>query len=447
MTEEEYHSLDPHHEYRFKLYYAEDKVGYIAQDFDSNEFYIVRNTQDNRNKPVREKGFKINLSQIEKWEVLVPNPVSNVGSFTIYNSPKAKKMIILGAGASYGYSYDDKLPNESKPPLTNNLFSDHHINLLQKYEGAFHLSNEINLASDLESYFEKQWKKVSETHNQPLLNRLINSQYYIHELLFNKSIEHADKGKNNYVSLVMQANDYSKRTGEFVPIVTFNYDTLIESALNKNDSSYTFHSIESYIDYQSRKLLLFKPHGSSNWGRKFNPQFAPTTFVQQSVSSIDLLAKHILLQNKSLSTIYDHLEKDIVIIQKNNNEKVKQNLYYNYYYPWILIPYKSKDEMIMPAEHSSLLKYFLPNIEEILIIGWKGSEANFQSMLKNKIGNKPVKITLIEPSEKIAESFISEYSKILPNASINHLKHGTANGSDFSSYIRHSIDNDVHFFS
>ncbi len=89
-----------------------------------------------------------------------------------------------------------------------------------------------------------------------------------------------------------------------------------------------------------------------------------------------------------------------------------------YSMPLMLIPYKQKDSFAMPYSHfiamQEILKEHKDEIEEILIIGWKGTEENFLKMLYVTLGNRltKIKITAIVKGDKtIRETIRSSYIK------------------------------------
>jgi flagellar basal body rod protein FlgG len=92
-----------------------------------------------------------------------------------------------------------------------------------------------------------------------------------------------------------------------------------------------------------------------------------------------------------------------------------------YYFPQLLIPLKEKDQFILPQEHNDYLVNNLKNVNEILIIGWKGTENKFLELLKHSISNKPVNITSVNAGFKDIETTLKS---VLPNAIVNHYLEG-----------------------
>jgi hypothetical protein len=61
---------------------------------------------------------------------------------------------------------------------------------------------------------------------------------------------------------------------------------------------------------------------------------------------------------------------------------------------------KTKDAFLLPESHLELLNSVIENVDEILIIGWKGNENYFNDFLKQKLNEKPVKVLLVCKMDK-----------------------------------------------
>ena len=448
MTRYEAHSLSNSKLYRFQLYHGREKIGFLSEDIQLNQFFIVTPNSQNRDKPHREIGLPVKLEQIISWPEYIHNPITNAESYTLPNNRKAKKMVILGAGASFDFTHASPSESNLQMPLTKDIFHDSFEKIIEKYPGASDLSSEISLliskGGDLENYFEKQWKKIVDNYDPILLNKLINTQYYIHDLFNTLSEELGKTRKTNYYNLIKLAHDYIiSQPNEYIPLITFNYDTLLEQAIERHYNT-KFVNIDDYINTDRKNLLIFKPHGSSNWVKKFKAGLYASNFIGLNVNSIDVLAKQLYDEERTLPNINDFLQESITFDIKNPNKSVKNNAYYNYYFPWLLIPYKNKDDFMMPSKHEAMLEHVLGDVEEILIIGWKGSEQKFQQMLKRKLEGKEIKITLIEPDKEARLSFMREYKTLLPKVIFEDTN---SNFTTFSNYMSYTLEAEKHFFN
>ncbi|MBK8088090.1 MAG: hypothetical protein IPK31_09140 [Chitinophagaceae bacterium] len=258
----------------FILYHGGLLIGYPEQE--NNKWYIVNRNQSNKESTAGSIGHLILPEQIDKIEPIYPRNkqrvTPNPPSYVIEGSPKTKIMVIFGAGASLDYTFDQE--DSVRPPLGNDLFSDTFSNLISQFKGVESLSSQILQSKNIEIFFQEQWNNIKNTHNPKLLNKLIDTQYYLHYLFRHLSTTCRNNRKNNYSSFFQSLENYliTKGWDEKAMIVSFNYDTLIENALS-HSLDYTFTDFGDYINYKNSRFLLFKPHGSWNWVRYISEKF------------------------------------------------------------------------------------------------------------------------------------------------------------------------------
>src|SRR5262249_26281109 len=141
--------------------------------------------------------------------------------------------------------------------------------------------------------------------------------------------------------------------GHAVPIVTFNYDRLVEEALANRG-----HRVSTLNDYVSNeRFKLFKLHGSIDWVRgtgqirdKINQWDAMSTVVQLAASLT--FAREISIATDYPTGIW-------------NDELVA---------PALAIPLETKTTFECPDEHLALLRDLLREASSILIVGWRATE-------------------------------------------------------------------------
>jgi RNA-binding protein YhbY len=433
MTKAEFLRLNLSQIYTFKMYYGDVKVGILVNEPNNSEGYFIIKLSDiklyNENSSEGIKsGEKINLEGIVSAEIFYNR--SNQGNQEKQIVPviNAKKLVILGAGASHDFSYDERLKSENRPPLTCSLFDDQYDEILSEYPGANVLASEILQVGDVERFFQDQWHIIKNHYDPDLLNKIINTQYYLQHLFTNISEKCKNNKRNNYSALVSLISKYHVAKHESVLITSFNYDTLLEQSIN-SVLSYEYNSIEDYIDHQ-RKIILFKPYGSWNWIREFN-----INFLAYSKTHNQLFSTQIYSKKSTYADLFRQLNEEIVIrsslnLTNNNSQQVE-------FLPQLLIPFTDKDDFVMPSSHRNFLRANLSNIEEILIIGWKGTEQVFKELLKTHIGEKPIRITVANKKDDTIEKVFSD---IIPNAEWNFQ-------NTFSDYIKFCSQSKDHFFS
>ncbi len=123
----------------------------------------------------------------------------------------------------------------------------------------------VNDTVSIEQVFEGI---VSEAHDRVATRRqLAAAQFYIHDAI-ETSVERfaflTAHGVTNYHELVNRIDVAFGPRGTPVVYVTFNYDQLIETALD-DALGHQFHHIDDYVNDPSRRV--FKLHGSVNWRR------------------------------------------------------------------------------------------------------------------------------------------------------------------------------------
>ena len=418
--------------YCFTLYYGEQKIGILVEDKDNrNDFYIIKPAdikEYNKDRTLLSTlGEKISLDCITSYRTFTrPTPLNSLRATSAIN---ATKMIILGAGASYDFSYDDKLSEKDRPPLTYNLFNDEYDQILSSYPGANVLASEILQVTDVERFFQDQWENVKKYHNPDLLNKIINTQYYLQNLFMVISDKCKNNKRSNYNSLMSLASKYAVSKGESIIVTSFNYDTLLEQAIEAV-FGYTYKQIGDYID-TNRKLILFKPHGSWNWVRYFKTNTAALSAINKNrLFSLDIYSK-----KKSYSELFREVEDKVEI---DNTPSLTNNSPTNKkFLPQLLIPFTDKDDFVMPFNQRILLEANLDKIQEILIIGWKGTEQVFKDLLQTKLGHKKIKITVANKKDDTIQRILSS---VLPNAEWNFQ-------DTFSEYMKYCSQSKDHFFN
>jgi len=216
-----------------------------------------------------------------------------------------------------------------------------------------------------------------------VLLSLFLTRFYIQELVseITQHILNITSKHTIYVDLILRLKEWLDEdlNNRVIDIVTFNYDTLIESALEQMYKyNYYGNTVAPSIGIQN--IGLYKPHGSIHWGRKIQYQDAPSTYY----SYTDLLMHYKL---------YDLL--DIVVVSENiyNKDIVKNHI------PAISIPYKTKTTFDECSEEmrSSMIDV-VKGADYIITFGWKGAESHFTEILK--LNTKVKKVITISRSGK-----------------------------------------------
>jgi hypothetical protein len=232
------------------------------------------------------------------------------------------KVYLLGAGASY--DYDEKLPKNQRPPLTDELF------IAGVRLGILTPSRYTNLAQQLVDYLKTQGKQASFdvpeslkvnvetflswlakgfseqaqlghrvaganydfTRIQVMQNALGECRYFIYELLSSYALSYQHDG-NCYHRLALSIKSNEDRCA----IVTLNYDILLELALKLEGMNFNY--LPSVLT-ETHGLPIAKLHGSINWA---NPRGRAIAY-----GSID--------GGRLFSTVVQHIHSNTAVVDK-----------------------------------------------------------------------------------------------------------------------------------
>jgi hypothetical protein len=389
-------------DYWFQTYTGISHYGCIIKHRESQKWYIVPKNRiplgGIRNEQVVELGILVDLRGLYLRDD-APEEMETYDSRIEFNSPLKVILVLIGAGASYDVSGQKGF----KLPMTKDLFSAEYQSDWEKFEGVNALYSDLVEIQNLELFFERQWKKLEANYNRELLAELINVQYYLQYFFLKKSIEGRQERLNYYTSLVRQMRDHPKPNegGPKFVVVNFNYDTLFEDVLS-SFLGYKFESLKDYDDF-SRNIIVFKPHGSSNWCRYVKTEFQhefervkkgdrlffPFHAANTYISKMDLAKFSRILENR-ISIMSE-------AITEYSEKRNMSNMFIDLgsdrsFLPHLLIPFKSKDEFVIPRSQADRLELLLRFVESMYIFGWKGGEAKFLEMLKRSLAQRPLEV-------------------------------------------------------
>ena len=287
-------------------------------------------------------------------------------------------MVIFGAGASHD-SWSSARPNESpldqhalRPPLAKQLFLSipNFRDLSQRYPPCQVLLPYLESTENIEEVLERLRE---ESESEPVRQRqLLAVQYYIRDVI--RRCEGAWNGRTHGVSNYRTLLDQVRKHSE-VCFVTFNYDTLMETALE--GIGIKIPDIATYVSMP--KYKLFKLHGSTDWER-WVPAWKTTLNVNDPrPKEQDLLYSSPIFDDSSFVSKIGEPESNVL----------KTTRYYPF--PALAIPTTSKTSFVCPNEHVQVLKEYLPRVTRIMIVGWRATEQNFLELLTASLPN-PVRV-------------------------------------------------------
>jgi SIR2-like domain len=333
-------------------------------------------------------------------------------------------LVISGAGASY----DSVLhlppdpptsrvskslrPEHFRPPLANQLFDDRElfVEQMEAYPACKPLVNllrgDIQVEKKL-AEFEEQAKTFPVRHKQ-----LAAIRYYLHGVLgrCQDFWRNEHKGITNYLTFVDAIDRWRYENKEQVCFVTFNYDTMLEQALTEL-WGWKFDQFSSYTS--DARFKLIKLHGSIDWGFHLNTvpgQGTPAEIIDAAVAGL------------SVSDVYGKVDSKMMFQDGK------------FGFPALAIPVEKKSEFVCQQEHLRALADVLPRVTKIITVGWRATEQNFLTMLKNPLTGLQGDVDLMVVSGSLDGATETNNNLGLVNPSSGHRYDTLADG--FSGLIR-----------
>ena len=348
-----------------------------------------------------------------------------------------KACVILGAGAAYDIHGEGSeiIDDEYRPPLAIDLFdiNEHHAysEVLQRYPGAeFLAQNLAALVTSGQESIENSLRHYAE-HSNPIIRRYFKQiPGYLRDLLFLASYRYTSV-PSSYIQLVTEL--LAERPHHLLFIV-LNYDTLLESALNRFDNGFQFNTIAAYVDGE-RPVKVVKLHGSINWFKFLGP--APPGGNNQE-AWINQLTDYDIFQTVHENEI---LITDVASTYDYTGVKEPRSLYYSI----ITAPLAGKDisKTVCPQSHIEVASGFLKDCHKFLIIGTSGLDEDLLSLMDSVLAS-PVTHQLVHivDSGRGADEARTRFMKGT-KAFRNHIPIENV----FRNGFRHYLQNEMKSFS
>ncbi len=332
-------------------------------------------------------------------------------------------MVIFGAGASYDSASDflaavyprNTGPGQYRPPLAEGLFEQTRFfrDIADKYSHCQPLIPELAPRSGKIVSIEEQLHEIQQTADDIAHSQIMAVRYYLKDLIQNCQIqwlEHVTR-VTNYRALLNQI-----RRSSPVCFVTFNYDTMLETALA--DVGVGAQGIEDYIRGQ---FPVFKLHGSIDWECQVQYEIPPNP------DPFAKLPKH----NPILSA---HCLRELNIFRKQREEKDSiwekdGKIVPTGWIPALAIPVASKSHFFCPVQHVNALTQKIAQVDKILIVGWRATECHFLEILSRGLGSSVKALAVCGKTEDAEKSLAR-----LTGAGIN-LVSQIADPGGFSDFI------------
>jgi hypothetical protein len=324
--------------------------------------------------------------------------VSSVVLGTPYNiyGRTSRKLIIIGAGASYDFSTGSN--REFTPPLSNDIFGIDHFDILDSYYPRIQESlNDLAVQDNLERRLLRIFERAKLSHSMSSANLLMEMNYYLAQIFLLYSLKNRKEYRSNYLSLLTYILEYLEdHRDEEVVIINFNYDTILDNAIEKTHGMF-YSNPNDYLGTENLRIKMFKVHGSCNWVRKFRAISKNEHYIDKRSFSHNSLVDELSRREMHLGIVQNYLEDKIEILDYNKLKLIDFTLRLDVgpFFPHLLIPMNDKDEFMIPSNQVGAMESALGSVNEIVTIGWKGEEKALQRMFMKC--NAPLKkITVVD---------------------------------------------------
>jgi hypothetical protein len=225
--------------------------------------------------------------------------------------------------------------------------------------------------------------------NPNRIKQLAAVQFYLQSMLWECETlwnQEDARGVTNYKTLLDQIESWRIESKKKVCLVTFNYDTMLEDALPA--VGIKIGDLPDYIAGNDYKII--KLHGSVNWAHGVN------TEIRDIGNRFALDVANELIERRTDLNIL----QDFLIIKSPLGDPERRLPSETPWFPALAIPVESKQEYECPQEQLKALQDCIPQVNKILLIGWRASEKSFLQLLKEKLGETRVHMMAVDGSAR-----------------------------------------------
>lgn len=280
-------------------------------------------------------------------------------------------LVIVGAGASYD-SVPSRIIGRSdfetwRLPLADELFQPRALfeDVQRLVPKVMQIVPSLDMRSPGVSVEDVLERYAGQTASQPARRtQLACVRFYLQGVIHKceQGWYREKQVSTNLMALIDQIES-ARGANTHALFVTFNYDRLIENALENRGSS--FRALQDYIRPNDTNVI--KLHGSVDWARlirPFNTSEFGGSLWQVAVQVCDAIGT--LPEPGAIfrsTAVHSSHEKNQLTV------------------PAIAIPTKVKGGFECPAEHVEHLKSLLGKVRTVLTVGWRGAERHFLELL------------------------------------------------------------------
>lgn len=337
-------------------------------------------------------------------------------------------LIILGAGASYGYLTEEQKELRKGVldfPLVDNICKQEYLDYLYENIKSEKLKMFVDLLISKEirdvlvggkdfigqiharlmgvESLEKELTDIWERAKQDEIKKrqMIAFAYYLHFLFYFLSKDTEKKvGGNSYDVLISKISDFLQDNKDgIVSIINFNYDLLMVGAKKKGGFD---------EGKNKNKLLYYSIHGQCDKCFICSPRFYSDTHRVNG----DLNSEKDRIRTFDLDEFFKNgpEEYDYIEICKRRQEGKSYIPR-----PVLILPFSKKKIDYRYKE----AKNYINEIDRILLVGWSAKDEEFIKLIKENIGNKKLPLCVVTDekaeTDGINDKFEGVYSDFIHN--------------------------------
>jgi hypothetical protein len=302
-------------------------------------------------------------------------------------------LIIVGAGATFDSDWRrpadrgplphtlawDQLGLAFRPPLAKDLFDEDRFGeYVASYPPSQGLMDQLRRAAPAVEQELERIRDLSKDQEH-LPRQLLAVRYYLRDVIA-QTVGRWNKAKpdhmTNFTRLMARLEPWRQQRAraqgapERVAIVTFNYDTLFDNSLRNLLPGFPLAAIADYTS--DARYALFKLHGSVDWWREVHGEW---------IASVGQASPPTYWSTMMFDPPGSYAEAGAFFVGHTSRPCV----------PCLALPTATKGvaDFACPDAQVSDLLQLLPEVTDVLIIGWKGIEGHFLEEWRKVHAGKP----------------------------------------------------------
>lgn len=321
-------------------------------------------------------------------------------------------MVVLGAGASYDCfsvrHVNPPAPNDSMP-LTADLVAPLHATHITKSmpetaSAVVRLQSDLarrvrnaedqEVAESLEEVLGRWQREAEDDHSDMSARQLVAIRWFIQRRIQDVQDNLIDRlTASNYVELAERIERWRERRGERVAYVTFNYDTMLDIALE----TVLGRAFREDEDLTSGNTVLLRPHGSIRWWHEYDPG-PDVEYEERGLGEPSYARKLSLQAAASLVLAPERWRRSFAPRQLNLPR-----------FPALAVPMTDKLAFECPDRQIEALKRSVRSVDRLLLVGWRGQETHFRERLAG-LKLRALEVVTQHPgtAEALAESLMED---------------------------------------